>query len=54
MRKIIIGVLIGIFLCVSFVELTHLKIEVKHFDTCSIIYDRLKVIYHIILQIVHK
>jgi len=37
----LIGILIGIFMCVSLFEIIHLSVEVSGFPMCSIIYDRL-------------
>jgi len=45
-KNILIGVLIGIFLCVSFFEFIHLTVEVEGQSTCSAIYDSLTKKWH--------
>ncbi len=46
MRKIIIGILIGILLCVSFFELIHRTVEVDGSRMCGMIYDKLLKQWH--------
>ncbi len=57
MRKFFAGVLLGVFLCVSFFEFIHKTVEVSRMDFCGEMYDvlskkwspeivyRLKVVY---------
>lgn len=46
MKKILLGILIGIFICCSFFELIHLTVEKEDFQTCTIIYDKLTEKWH--------
>ena len=41
MKKIFIGLIIGIFLCVSAFEVIHRSVEITGFKLCSVIYDTL-------------
>ncbi len=46
MKYLVIGILIGIVLCVSFFEVIHRSVEVDGWKTCSMIYDKLTEKWH--------
>ena len=46
MKKIIIGILIGVFICVSLFEIIHKTVEVDGSRTCAVIYDKLTERWH--------
>ncbi len=46
MKKILLGILIGIFLCVSFFEIIHRTVEIDGWRMCAVMYDKLNKEWH--------
>lgn len=42
MKKLIIGFVVGVFVCVSFFEFIHKTVEIDGTPLCAVIYDRLQ------------
>ncbi len=45
-KKVLVGIIMGIFLCCSFYEIIHKTIEITDYKVCSVIYDKLNDKWH--------